>query len=82
MIPDLTIPELIDFKSGIKYRASPWPDKIQKWPKYKVRRHQNLWHPPLQLKRPYSHGHLGERVETYPDTINLIEAIFEFPFRS
>ena len=36
----------------------------------------------MQLKRRYFQGHLGKRFVALPSTINVIEAIFKFLFRS
>ena len=49
---------------------------IQMWKKHKVRRHKNLWHPPLQPKRFGPQGHLMVRFVPYGNTINVIEGIF------
>ena len=55
---------------------------IQKWKKYKARRHWNLWPPPLQPKPHGAQGRLRVRFVAYGNTINLIEGIFEFRSQS
>ena len=37
---------------------------------------------PLHLKRRDFQGHMGKRIVTYPNTIEVIKAIVQFPFRS
>ena len=52
---------------------------IQTVPKYNVLREQKRRHPPLQLTPLRVQGHPGARLVVDLNTINLIEAIFEFP---
>ena len=44
-------------------------------------REQRRQHPPSELKRrrARAEGHVGVQIEAYPSTINVTEAIFEFP---
>ena len=53
---------------------------LQTAPKYYELREQKRRHPPLQLTPPIVQGHLGVRLIADINTINLTEAIFEFPF--
>ena len=52
---------------------------VQTAPKYNVLREQKRRHPPLQLTPLGVQGHPGVRFVADLNTINLIEAIFEFP---
>ena len=54
-------------------------DLLQTAPKYNVLREQKRRHPPLQLTPLGVQGHPGVRFVADLNTINLIEAIFEFP---